>query len=79
MNKTKTKIIDRFKAITESGKVFTIDVYQDFTVTDSFGAEPQEIPGFKYFKSSAGKHVNEINENTYEILGGIEKIIVTRI
>lgn len=79
MNKKKIKLIDSFKAKTESGKVFTIFVNQEFNISDEFGQDPEEIPGMKSLITSAGKHVNKIDENTYEILGDIEKIIVTRL
>jgi len=79
MNKKRIKIVDIFKAKTESGKVFTIYVNQEFIISDAFMEEPKETPGIKSLITSTGKRVNKIDENTYEILGDIEKIIVTRI
>jgi hypothetical protein len=78
MNKKKIKLIESFKAINETGKVFTIYVNQEFNIAEEFMAEPQEIPGIMSLRTSDGKHVNKIDENTYEILGNTEIIRLKR-
>jgi len=79
MSKKIVRQIGNFHAITESGKVITIFVHQEFHIAEEFGKEPQEIPGTKSLITSAGQHVNKIDENTYEVLGDTEKPIVTRV
>lgn len=79
MNKKIEKRIDSFKTISESKKVFTILVYQEFIIIDEFQKEPEEIPGIKSLRTLDGNHVNRIDDETYEILGGLEVVRVKRI
>jgi len=79
MDKKTRKLIDRFDAISEKGKRVTIFVYQDFTITDASGEDPQEIPGIKSLKSPAGIAVNKLDEERYEIMTNDGVFIVTRI
>lgn len=83
MDKRKTKLIDSFKTITESGKIVTIFVDQEFIITKEFGAAPSAIPIIKKLRSFIGGKVNMINENQYEILSSkldpAGKIIVNRV
>ena len=83
MDKRKTKLIDHFEAITESGKIVTIFIHQEFTITEAFKAEPSATPIIKILSSSIGGNVNMINENQYEILSSkldpAGKLIVNRV
>ena len=85
MVKKKLKLIDSFKTITESGKIVTIFVHQEFFITGEFtdGGIPQETPGNEKLSSSIGGYLNMINENQYEILSSkldpVGKIIVNRV
>lgn len=75
-----TRKIDSFKVISDSKKLFTIDVYQDFVIDTQFGKDaPDEIPINKSYITSAGKRVNMVDENTFDILADIEMIRVKRI
>ncbi len=78
MNKKKEKLIDRFRVKTDTGKEFVIFLYQEYNIAEAFGEEPQEVPGIKRLITSTGKHVNKINETTYEILEDMGNIRVTR-
>jgi len=79
MNKTITRQVGSFRAISDSGKYFTIFISQIFHINDEFGKAPEEIPGTKSLRTSSGRPVNMIDENTYEILGDMEKIRVTKV
>ncbi|HUN55563.1 MAG TPA: hypothetical protein VMU29_10450 [Smithella sp.] len=75
MNKKKTKIIDRFEAKTENGKVLTIFKCQEFHIDESFQQATREIPGIVWFSTPNGTGVNQIDENTYQVLDGVDVVI----
>ena len=74
MTKKKIKLIDQFKAISETGKIFTLLVRQEFLVPDSFEGYGKEIPGFKTISTSTGQHVNRIDDAHYEIVASGIKV-----
>lgn len=78
MNKKITKLIDKFQVITEKGKIFTILKRQDFNIAEAFQQEPREIPGIKWFCTPDGKGVNQIDENTYQLLNGVDVVIAKK-
>jgi len=79
MNKKKTKLIDRFQVKTEYGKVLTISKFQEFNIDEAFQQDTQEIPGAVWFSTPNGKGVNQIDENTYQVLDGADIVIAKRI
>jgi hypothetical protein len=79
MNKKKIKQIDSFKVITDSGKLNTVYAYQEFYIAEEFGQAPKEIPGIISYRTRDGKGVNQIDQNTYQLLDGVEVVIAKKI
>jgi len=68
-------------AMLRKGKIVTIIIMQKFIMADlAFGdTVRQESPGDKRLITSGGRPVNMINETTHEVLGDLEKYIVTKV
>jgi hypothetical protein len=79
MNKTKSKLIDRFQVKTEYGKIITISKSQEFYISEAFQQATEEIPGRVWFSTPNGKGVNQIDENTYQVLDGADVVIAKKI
>jgi len=78
MTKKKTKKVGSFRAIDENGKYYTIFIYQEFFINEAFGQDTEEIPGIISLRTSTNRPVNKLDEDTYDILGNLEKIRVNR-
>lgn len=78
MSKEKEKPIDRFKVASDTGQTFTIIRYQTYIITGEFGENDQAVPTTQRLATSNGDHVNEIDENTFEVLTGINPIAVKK-
>ncbi len=72
MNKKIIKEIERFKASSDSGEIFTIVVTQEFIITEAFQSPPHEIPGLKSAKTTNGNFLNYKNDNQFEIVASGE-------
>ena len=80
MNKTKTRQIDSFKAISESGEIVTISIDQIFTLVEEFGKPTAtEVPTGKKIRCSVGMGLNQLDDERYEIFTNKGNLIATRI
>jgi len=68
MEKKIIKEIERFKASSDSGEIFTIIITQEFIIAEEFQSPPQEIPGLKTAKTPNGHLLNYKNDNHFEIV-----------
>ncbi|NQT05426.1 MAG: hypothetical protein HQ577_05390 [Dehalococcoidia bacterium] len=64
----RTVEIDRFIAKTDTGKEYTILVYQEFIPAGSFDNPQAEIEGLKSLSTSTGLHVNYIDSKTFKVV-----------
>lgn len=61
--------VERFSAISDSGKHYTIVVYQNFIdVTTLNSQNREELPGLKSMITSTGLTVNYIDPNNFQIV-----------
>lgn len=65
--KSKTVEIDRFHALSDSGKEYTIIVFQDLLDASTMDNIEEEIPGRKRMKTSTGMPINFIDSNNFVI------------
>jgi hypothetical protein len=68
MDKKIIKEIERFKASSGSGEIFTIVVTQEFIIAEEFQSPPHEVAGLKTAKTTNGHFLNYKNENQFEIV-----------
>lgn len=62
------KEIDQFQVISESGKEYTVTVYQEDIDVSSHDNPNATIPGHKRALTLEGYHVNFIDDNTFRIV-----------
>lgn len=60
--------IDRFKAASDDGTVFTVVIYQDMVESRQLGGDVQYIKGLKRCALTDGRHVNMIDATTFKIV-----------
>ncbi len=68
MNEIEVREIDRFDAISEDGRVFTVVVYQDFIINHYHDGTTSRIPGRKTAKTTEGYYANYKDNNTFQIV-----------
>lgn len=68
MDKKIIKEIERFKALSDSGEIFTIVVTQEFIIAEEFQSSPHVIPGLKSAQTTNGHFLNHKNDNQFEIV-----------
>jgi hypothetical protein len=67
VKKREYRVVDRFIAVSEEGKLFTIMFIQEFILIP--GDEGVErIEGIKIYRTGDGKHCRVIDDDTFEII-----------
>ena len=62
------KEIDRFNAKADSGKMYTITIYQEYIPAGTLDSPHDMIEGPKSVFTSSGDRVNRIDSETYQIV-----------
>lgn len=62
------KKVSEFKAVDESGKIYTVNVFQKFISAGDLDNSHAVIPGLKELRLATGGHVNRVSDSEFEIL-----------
>lgn len=62
------KRIATFKAKDSSGRIYVIDVFQQFVDAGTFDNPDATIPGIKSLKTRDGQHVNYVAKGQYHLV-----------
>lgn len=62
------KEIDRFTATADSGKTYTIIIFQEYIPSGTLDSPHDMIEGLKSVLTSSGARVNRIDSDTYQIV-----------
>jgi hypothetical protein len=69
--------IGSFPAVSQSGDVRTIHVYQEFIISKSLNAPPEETPSWREFITEDGKRVNYLEKGKYQLVATREILTST--
>ena len=67
-------MVNRFLAQTDNGKRYTIFEYQEYIPAASLPHPNAEIPSLKRWDTSTGRHVNNIDSETFQIVEADEVV-----
>ncbi len=59
---------ERFKVRTDTGKEYTVIIYQEYIDVSSLDNPHAEIEGFKELRTSSGLHLNFIDPKTFKVV-----------
>jgi hypothetical protein len=62
------KKVSEFKAVDESGNIYTVNVFQHYINVGDLKNSNAVIPGLKELRLATGGHVNMISDTEFEIV-----------
>lgn len=68
MSEFEIKEVERFKAIDEDGKTYTIIITQKFIISRTHDGTSR-IPSLKDAETSDGRPLNRIDDDTFDLVG----------
>ena len=76
--RTKSQVIDKFAARDDHGNEYTVIEYQELLEDTATHCSLLWIPGMRELRLEDGSLVNEVDENTFEIVGR-SNIVIKRV